>query len=132
MVIYRPINAGGLGLHHVSCKAKASLIRTFLETAINPSFSHSLYHSLLFRAHVLKDETVFVCTPPYYSDYFFKSILWVKENTPLIVAIMSTAQWYRVLLEQEVTMVEFGDTPRGFIRCKAELSSQDTDWETTW
>ena len=51
MVIYRPIKAGGLGLQNVGCKAKASLIRTFLETAINPSFSHSLYHSLLFRAH---------------------------------------------------------------------------------
>ena len=29
-------------------------------------------------------------------------------------------------------MVEFEDSPRDFIKCKAELSSQDTDWETTW
>ena len=132
MVIYRPINAGGLGLHHVSCKAKASLIRTFLETAVNPSFSHSLYHSLLFRAHVLKDDTVSVCTPPYYSDSFFKSIRWVEENTPLNVATMSTTQWYRVLVEQEVTMVEVEGTPRDFIKCKEELLSPEIDWETTW
>ena len=132
MVIYRPINAGGLGLHNVSCKAKASLIRTFLETAVNPSFSHSLYHSLLFRAHVLKDDTVSVCTPPYYSDSFFKSIRWVEENTPLNVATMSTAQWYRVLVEQEVTMVEVEGTPRDFIKCKEELLSPEIDWETTW
>ena len=132
MVIYRPINAGGLGLHNVSCKAKASLIRTFLETAVNPSFSHSLYHSLLFRAHVLKDDTVSACTPPYYSDSFFKSIQWVEENTPLNVATMSTVKWYRVLLEQEVTNVEVEGTPRDFIKCKEEMLSQETDWETKW
>ena len=58
MVLHRPIQMGGLGLHNVTCKAKASLVKTFLETAIHPSFHHSLYHTLLYRAHVLNDDTI--------------------------------------------------------------------------
>ena len=37
MIIHRPIHMGGLGVHNVKCKALASLIRTFLETAANPA-----------------------------------------------------------------------------------------------
>ena len=47
MVMVRPALSGGLGVHHVGMKALAGLIRTFLETACNPVFRHSLYHELL-------------------------------------------------------------------------------------
>ena len=56
---------GGLGLHNVKYKAKASLIKTFLETAVNPSYSHNLYHTLLYRHYVLGDETISIDKPPY-------------------------------------------------------------------
>ena len=131
MILFRPINMGGLGLHSVKIKAKVSLIRTFLETAVHPSFSHSLYHTLLYREHVLNDTTVSVPMPPYFSASFFDSIRWVKENTPLNVATMSTAQWYRVLVEKEVTMVNI-DTRSEYIKSRAELASPETDWETSW
>ena len=37
-VLYRPRSAGGLGLHHPKYKALAELIRSFMETALHPSF----------------------------------------------------------------------------------------------
>ena len=45
LLLYRPVEEGGLGLHHVKSKALASLISTFLQTAANPRFQQSLYHS---------------------------------------------------------------------------------------
>ena len=131
MILYRPVSMGGLGLHNVRYKAKASLIRTFLETAIHPSFSHNLYHSLLYKAHVLKDDSISLPPPPYFPPDFFGHIKWVKDNTPLNVATMTTAEWYRVLIEKEVTMIEHGMSSK-YIMSRSELKSPDTDWETTW
>ena len=45
---------------------------------------------------------------------------------------MTTAQWYRVLLEQEVTMVQVDANTREFIKSRAELLSPNTDWELSW
>lgn len=128
MILYRPVKMGGLGLHNVRCKSKASLIRTFLETAIHPSFSHSLYHSLLYRAHVLCDDTITLLPPPYFPPAFFETIKWVQDKTPLNVATMTTAEWYRVLVEKEITMTESSE----YVKSKSELKSSDTDWELTW
>ena len=55
MVLHRPIQMGGLGVHSVRYKALASLIRTFMETAAHPGFKHSLYHTTLYRVYVLDD-----------------------------------------------------------------------------
>ena len=33
MVLFRPVNQGGLGLHNVEIKSQACLIKSFLETA---------------------------------------------------------------------------------------------------
>ena len=134
MVLYRPIQMGGLGVHNVKFKAQASLIRTFLETAVNPSFRQNLLHSILYRIHVLGDDSLSVHPPlpPYFSTTFFETIRQVKENTPLNVATMTTAQWYRILVEQEMTMDELDDNTRHYVKCRAELSSPTTDWEKTW
>ena len=133
-IIFRPIKMGGLGLHNVRIKGLASLIRTFLETAVNPSFLHSMYHTILFRVYVLEDDSVSSPPPmpPYYSATMFNSIQWVKHNTPLNVATMTTAQWYRVLLEKEVTMEESEDGTMEFIRSRSELASPSTEWEVSW
>ena len=133
MILFRPITFGGLGLHNVKFKALASLTRTFMETAANPAFKQNLFHNILYRTYVLDDESISrpPPMPPYYSASFFNNIRWVKENTPLNVAIMTTAQWYRVLLEQQVTMVE-EDNCMEFIKSRAELASPGTDCESNW
>ena len=46
------------------------------------------------------------------------------------VATMSTAQWYRVLLEHEVIMEE--NNTMEYISSRSELASPGTDWELTW
>ena len=101
---------------------------------MNPSFKQNLYHTLLYKTYVLEDDSIQhpPSMPPYYSAYFFSSIKWVRENTPLNVCTMSTAQWYRVLLEKEVTMVEENDNTTGFIMSRVERASPDTDWEGSW
>ena len=131
-VLYRPIERGGLGLHNILVKSKASLIRTFLETAVNPLYSRNLYHSLLFKAFVLLDNTVSISAPPYFSPAFFETIRWVKDNTPLNIATMTTAQWYTVMLKKDVTMMEPEGMPREYIKCRAEVRSPGTDWELSW
>ena len=42
LVLYRSAEDGGLGMLNVKIRAMAFLIRTFLETALNPTFRHSL------------------------------------------------------------------------------------------
>ena len=49
LVLYRGGLDGGLGLLNVKIRAKSPLIRSFLETAVNPNYGHSLYHEQLYR-----------------------------------------------------------------------------------
>ena len=48
------------------------------------------------------------------------------------VATMTTAQWYRVLVEQEITMVNTDTAGSEYIKSRAELASPETDWEKNW
>ena len=132
MILYRPINMGGLGLHEIKTKALASLIRTFMEMTVNPDFIHSTYLSLLYRLYVLEDDSVSIQAPPYFSPSFFACIKWVKDNTPLNIGKMTTAQWYRVILEKDITMEIHNDSSNHYIQSRAELAAPTTDWEVSW
>ena len=112
----------------------ASLIRTFMETAVNPNFSHNLYHTLFYRVYVLNDDSITnpPALPPYYSAAFFGIIGQVKSNTPLNVFTLSTAQWYRVMVELNITMEEAPNNQMDYIKTRAELASPTTDWECSW
>ena len=132
-VMFRPISSGGLGVMSPKYTALASLIRSFLETAANPKFRRNQYHALLFRYHVL--EETFLPNPgfpPYYSSDFFGTIKKVKKETPLNVTTMTTSQWSRLLVEDNLTMTTLEDNHRVFTPCKAELSSLSTDWDHVW
>ena len=48
LVLYRIIHDGDLGLINVWKRSLDILVRTFLETSINPKFMHSLFHELQF------------------------------------------------------------------------------------
>ena len=72
LVLYRGTEVGGLGLMNVSMRSLALLIRSFLETSINPNFRHSLLHEHLYRYHVMGEHS----WPdpgfaPYYDKDFF-------------------------------------------------------------
>ena len=122
LLLYRPVEEGGLGLHHIKSKALAGLISTFLQTAANPCYQQSLYHSLLYRRHCLLDDSApDIAAPPYYSGNFFSIIREVKENTPLNPVHMTVREWYHYLLEKEVTMETVDDEGRMVAKlCKVE------------
>ena len=129
----RPVLSGGLGVHHVGMKALAGLIRTFLETACNPKFQQSLYHQLLLRYHVFKDNSILnPGMPPFYNAAFFSTIQKVHQDSPLNIASMTEGQWYKLLVEDKITMEVEDEQSRKLVLCRAELASPTTDWETTW
>ena len=133
MVMHRHPAVGGLGVHNVQLKAKAALIRTFMETAGNPTFRSSLFHTTLFRYHVLEETSLpNPGFPPFYSNDFFAKIRKVHLETPLNVRKMSEKEWYRVLLEEYCTM-EIDQTGQQVnIKCRVERASPLTDWEQSW
>ena len=112
----------------------ALLIRSFLETAVNPAFRHSLYHEILYRYHVLGEDSLEdPGFPPYYDNEFFKTIRHHLETSPLHIRTMTIMQWYKVLLDDLVLMTPSNDnTPSTLVPVRAEELSPHTDWPVTW
>ena len=134
LVLYRDSKAGGLGLFNVKIRSQALLIRAFLETSAHPTFRHSLYHEVLYRYHVLGEDSLpNPGHPPYYDQAFFETIKHYKENCPLNIAVMSTKQWYQVLLEDEVLMAPTNETsPQTLLPVRVETLHPSNDWNQTW
>ena len=130
LVLYRKVEQGGLGLHNIKCKALASLIATFLQTAANTRFQQSLYHNSLYRFYCLEDDSLAQpVMPPYYNKYFFNTIRKVIQHSPLNPVSMSVKQWYDYLLEEEVTMEVVDDEGRlQPKKCRVELLAPENDW----
>ena len=134
VVLVRDCMDGGLGMFHVRLRSLALLIRSFLETAVNPCFRHSLLHEILFRYHVLGEDSI--PDPgylPYYDKEFFQTIKHYKETSPMNIAVMTTKQWYRALLEDRILMqpTELISTPV-LHPVRVESLLPDNDWKTTW
>ena len=133
IVVYRPISCGGLGLDHVKLKAQSRLITSFLETASNPKFIHSLYHEALLKYHVLEDRSFSdPGVPPYYPENFFQTIKKMKDQGTLNISTMSSKDWYRVMLEDNITMETSDNGEARLIKCRVELQHPDNDWENSW
>ena len=126
--LFRGVQDGGLGLHH------AHLITTFLQTAAGKRFQQSLFHSWLFRYHVLGDTNM--PNPgftPYYNQQFFQLITEVKEKTPLNPLHMSVKEWYAFLLERNVTKREVDlENRQELIPCKVELVHPSVFWSESF
>ena len=135
MILHRPHQHGGLGLHPVKYKAMAGYITTFIQTAANPKFQSNLLHSLLYRKHVLGEDVPGAPNPPppYLTPELFSTIRKVKEETDLNIVKMSEKDWSRFLTEEYITMSPtVGSDQRDFIPCKSELASPATDWSLSW
>ena len=133
LILYRPASQGGLGMHHVKYKALAMLIRSFLETAVNPKFLHNTYHSSLFKYHVLlQQDSPDPGLPPYYSQQFFDTIRQVHDNTTMNVATMSSTEWYNILVEENCTMHTSDDGTRQLLPSRTELLWPENDWSRSW
>ena len=60
-------------------RARAALISTFLETAINPRFIRNHYHNQLYRCHILCERAPALKAPPYFDEEFFQTIHKLKK-----------------------------------------------------
>ena len=79
IALFRPTDRGGLSLMHIKTRAQALLIRSFLETAINPMFRHNLLHEEMYRYYVLQEESrVVTGYTQYYNESFFAMIRTIK------------------------------------------------------
>ena len=58
LAMVRPRKMGGLAVHHAKYKARAIMIRSFLESAVNPKYITNLYHNALYRYHVADDKSL--------------------------------------------------------------------------
>ena len=132
-VIFRPPTYGGLGIHNVRWKALAGLIRSFMETASNPKFQSSQYHSILFHYHVLQDMSVpDPGYPPFYNASFFDIIRKAFIEYQLQVSTMTEKEWYTHLLQYQCTMEVDEEGHLKYISCNAELKHPASDWEGCW
>ena len=136
-LLFRPVSLGGLGLSHIGCKALASRLVSFLQTAANNSFQPSTFHRALYSYYCCNDDSLGIpALPPYYPDSFLKIIRDVKEKTPLNPVRMSVKEWYHYLLEERVTHSHSvpGDlaSPLKLVKTRAEENSPELDWPSIY
>ena len=130
-LLYRDRKSGGLGLANVKCKAMALLIRCFLETSVMSNYKHSLYHEALYQWYVEgKRHISQPDLPPYYDQHFFDTICEVQNEGLLNISKMSSKQWYKVLLEREVTHVKVNSVSV-MAPLKVEIIAPGINWEGT-
>ena len=134
LVLYRDSKDGGLGLLNVKIRSLALLIRSFLETSVHPQFRHSLLHEILFRYHIQGETSLpNPGVTPYYDKNFFETIRHYHETCPLNIKVMTTSQWYSVLLEDQVLMAPAdANTTPNLLPVKVETLHPLTDWSLTW
>ena len=105
-----------------------------METAVNPQFRNSVFHSHLYRYHVLGETSL--PNPgftPYYTEAFFQIIKKIHEVAPLDIATMSISQWTRILTENGLTMERgLNQHEQHYIPCRVENLFPQNDWELSW
>ena len=133
LILFRSRKLGGLSIYNVKLRAMAELIKSFLETAVNPNFKTNLYHQALYQWHVEDDHSIpDPGRPPYYSEEFFSAIRTVRKEGLLNVKTLSLKCWYKVLLENFVTTEVDANGFRFDKRCRIESAYPYIDWERTW
>ena len=103
-ILFRSIPEGGLGMFNISCKARANLVTSFVQTAVGVSFKTNGYHKALFDYHVNGVGVKEPPRPPYYNLNFFTYLQnAVKEGND--INNWKSKDWYLRILKSEVTYV---------------------------
>ena len=131
LVLYRYIEDGGLGFLNIQVRAKAALISTFLQTAINPNFTRNFYHNYLYRHYILGENFPKQEIPPNFSGDFFQTIRRIKDS-PIDIEKCTLKQVYNFLMKDglNVNKDDSPDEPLTPIKC--ETNFPRTDWKRTW
>ena len=101
-LLYRKSAEGCLGLHHVRCRAKAALTKTFIEIALGANFKVNPFHKLLYDHHVLGDGSPSPGNPSYFGKVFYKNIKLTLEEGEK-VENLSMKDCYERFLRLEIT-----------------------------
>ena len=90
------------------CRAKANLIKSFIETACGKTYKVNQYHKVLYDHYVLEDGEPDPGRPPYYSKDMFQ-IIKEAQQSDLVIECLSLKDWYQRLIERDVTHNSSGD-----------------------
>ena len=133
MILHRKRSVGGLGLLNVKYKAMAEMARSFMESSLNPKFITNIHHQALYLWKV--EENRDIPDPgknPFMTEELWSNIKRVKEEGLLNIGKMTTGQWYRALLENNITMQVDADGRSSLRPCKVEIANPRVDWAQTW
>ena len=130
LALYRHPADGGLGLHHIQCRALAFQINCFLETACKPDFARNQYHQALLQTHVYEEDPTGPEIPPYFGGDFFPAIKRLYAS-PLSLSRLTLKQIYRFLFE-EITETEELNQTRTMKPLRIELRNPLNQWDKIW
>ena len=135
LTLYRDIDNGGLGLVNIQTRARASLISTFLQTAINPEFSRNHYHNFLYRYFILEESLPKPDIPPNFAGDFFPTIRKMKSAS-ISLENCDLKGLYKFLmadvLRDQVPPDQNDESDIPLTPLKCETLSPTTDWNRTW
>ena len=130
-ILHRDVSDGGLGLFHITSRAKAALISTFLQTAVNPNFQRDQYHNTLYRRYVLEEDIPAPAIPPHFRGTFFSDIRALKReigNTETLTFKVI----YKFLLKSLLSGEPDENGEKALLPLKCEAASPNTNWQRTW
>ena len=143
LTLYRDIEDGGLGLTNIQIRAKAALISTFLQTAINPKFCRNFYHNYLFRHFNMEENFQKPDIPPNFAGDFFPTIRRLKDSNVtvedcslkdiynfLMTDVLRTDRPRQDPLDPNHNNNDQSESPLAPLKC--EINSPTTDWKKTW
>ena len=134
-ILYRKIQDGGLGLYNIQIRSFASLMSTFLQSAINPNFCTNYFHQTLFRCYVLGESLPKPNIPPNFSGTFFPILRKMQQNLGDLRQI-NLKGIYQYLMDDELCgeqeEQEADLLPRLLLPLRCELAMPTTDWPRTW
>ena len=80
-----------------------------------------------------RSPSLILDTPPYYGKNFFALLLHYHEDSPLNITILSTSQWYQLLLEDQVLMSPATESsPPCLLPVRCETLYPGADWSSAW
>ena len=101
--LYKPTSSGGLGLIHIELHCQALIIRSFLETSINPNFKKSFTNTELFLQKVLGEESNFhVEFSPSYNEKFLSLIRIIMKMATSNIGELSLRHIYELILDHNL------------------------------
>ena len=135
MALTRPGNCGGLGLQSVDMRAKAMLIKTFVEQATDPRYRHSLYLESLYNQEVKKEYCggIQIPLPPYYGTEFFDILRKYDQESDKYIEHMTIKDWSNCLTRDYVTHYhDESQDMKHLIPIRPEEKYPSVNWPSTW